>query len=97
MQRDKLGRFIYRNQVAKGNKGNTNPKWGNKNALKHGLYSTNNTALLDTKGNLCIFLSMKNVVKIPPSHFYKDYKGRFRVHDDFVEVLERLGVKLESD
>lgn len=97
LQRDELGRFIKGNQVAKGNKGNTAPKWGNKNAVKHGLYSTHNTALLDSQGNLCIFLSMNNVVRIPPSHFFKDAQGRYRIHDDFVDVLESMGVKLEGE
>lgn len=97
MQRDSLGRFIRGNQVAKGNRGNTSAKWGNKNAVKHGLYSTYNTALLDTDGNLCVFLSMNNVVRIPPSHFYRDDLGRYRVHDVFVDVLESMGVKLEGE
>lgn len=97
MERDELGRFLKGNQIAKGNKGNTMPKWGNKNAVKHGLYSTHNTALLDSRGNLCIFLSMKNIIRIPPSHFYEDEQGRYRIHDDIVDVLESLGVRLESD
>ena len=83
--------------AAKGNKGNTNPKCGNKNAVKHGLYSTHKTALLDNQGNLCIFLSMNNVIRIPSSHFYEDKQGRYRIHNDFVDVLESMGVKLESD
>lgn len=37
--RDTRGRFIKGNTIAKGNKGNTESKWGNQNALKHGIYS----------------------------------------------------------
>lgn len=97
MQRDSRGRFIKGNIIAKGNKGNTHPKWGNKNALKHGLYSTHNTALLDSQGNLCIFLSMNNVIRIPSSHFFVDEQARYRTHNDFANVLEDMGVKLEDD
>lgn len=38
-QRDANGRFVKGNSVAKGNKGNTSPKWGNLNAMKDGWYS----------------------------------------------------------
>lgn len=96
-QRDELGRFVKGNTVAKGNKGNTQPKWGNKNAIKHGLFSTHNTALIDSNGNLAIYLSMNNVIRIPPSHFYEDGQGRMRIHNDFVDLLESMGVKLEGD
>lgn len=34
MERDSLGRFLPGNQVAKGNRGNRQPKTGNKNAFK---------------------------------------------------------------
>src|SRR5690625_3992189 len=97
MSKDSLGRFLPGNQIAKGNKGNTQPKWGNRNAVKHGFYSTPNTVTLDNDGNLCIFLRMKSVVRIPPSHFYEDEQGRYRVHNSLTEPLESMGVRLEGD
>ena len=39
MERDVRGRFLPGNQVARGNRGNRQPKYGNNNAMKHGLYS----------------------------------------------------------
>lgn len=96
LQRDKLGRFINGNQVAKGNKGNTNPKWGNKNALKHGLYSTFNMAKVHSDGHLYIYLSWTNIVKVAPKHFFKDKQGRIRIHEEVATELERMGVELEE-
>lgn len=32
------GRFLPGNKIAKGNKGNRRPKYGNSNALKNGMY-----------------------------------------------------------
>lgn len=55
MERDSRGRFLPGNQVAKGNRGNRNPKNGNKNALKHGLRSSYTGLLPSQRGGLSIY------------------------------------------
>lgn len=68
MDRDFRGRFLPGNKVAKGNKGNRYPKWGNKNAVKTGEYET--IAYVNEEGCLVISKSGKPVtVMFPPKTF----------------------------
>lgn len=95
MQRDELGRFVTGNQVAKGNKGNTNPKWGNKNALKHGFFATHQLARFTKDGELEIFTSKGIAYRIAQGYFFEDEQGRIRLHDKVSNMLEKMGVKFE--
>ncbi|SEN86719.1 hypothetical protein SAMN04488134_102136 [Amphibacillus marinus] len=98
MQRDDRGRFMKGNSMAGGNKGNTLPKYGNKNAVRHGLYSTFQvvTKLTTTDEYLYIYLSRSNMIKIATSHFFIDEQGRIRIHEAVATDLERLGIELEE-
>lgn len=94
----KTGRFMKGNQFAVGNKGNRQPKYGNKNAVKHGLYATSFIAKVE-KGHLIVHVVKQTGTKsyrIPPNLFDKDETGRIWVHDDVAAVLEREGVQLEG-
>ena len=55
MERDSRGRFLPGNQVAKGNKGNRKPKYGNSNALNHGLRRGYTGLLPSQKGGVSIY------------------------------------------
>ena len=65
MERDSRGRFSPGNQVAKGNRGNRKPKYGNSNALKHGLRRGYTGLLPSRKGGVSIY---KNGVGILFGH-----------------------------
>ncbi|MDP4085796.1 MAG: hypothetical protein Q8934_14415 [Bacillota bacterium] len=97
MERDpKTGRFLLGNQIAVGNKGNRKPKWGNKNAIKHGAYGLiTPLAKVHNDGNLYIWISRKTVIKIAPEGFIKYEDGRIAIRDDIAPLLEERGVKLE--
>lgn len=75
--RDVRGRFVPGNQIAKGNKGNHNSKWGNKNARKHGFYAGIDLLEVCTDGWLHIrFINNKPVcIRIHPEAFIRDDKG----------------------
>ncbi|NRD81147.1 hypothetical protein HPT25_28045 [Bacillus sp. BRMEA1] len=98
MERDpKTGRFLPGNQAAVGNQGNRKPKWGNKNALKHGLYGiAEPMAMVQPDGNLYIWLSRSNVIKIGPEGFIQDGNGRISIRNDIAPLLEERGFKLEG-
>lgn len=93
------GRFTKGNQAAVGNRGNRNPKWGNKNAFKHGLYGVQCLAKIREDGNLQIQIGSGrggvSVYRLPPSLFRKDENGLIWVHDSVADQLESVGVRLE--
>lgn len=96
-QRDERGLFLKGNNIAAGNKGNTFPKFGNQNALKHGLFATvvQPVAFVEDSGNLYTTNGISQT-RIKPEGFYQDENGRIWVRDDVAEVLEMNGFKLES-
>jgi uncharacterized protein YjcR len=96
MDRDpKTGRFLPGNQLAVGNRGNSNPKWGNKNAMKHGLFGALPLAKVLSDGCLYIYISRKSLVKIKPDGFIKEKDGNIRIRNDLAERLEKMGIALE--
>lgn len=86
----KTGRFLPGNKSAAGNKGNTHPKWGNKNAVKHGLYATVIVPKVKEDGCLYLYKSSGGVVRIAPEGFIKD-EGGIRLRDDLWGELEKIG------
>lgn len=57
MDRDKsTGRFITGNKAAIGNRGNTNPKWKNRNAVKHGFSGAIKPCWIDNEGKLNVLM-----------------------------------------
>lgn len=96
MERDlKTGRFLPGNKAAVGNKGNTNPKFGNKNAFKHGFYATHQVARFTQDGELEIFTSKGVAYRVAQDYFFVDEQGRVRVHDKVSRMLEKMGVRFE--
>lgn len=96
MERDpETGRFLAGNKAAIGNKGNRNPKWGNKNAVKHGLFSSGPFAKVHKDGNLYIFTSRKRCIRIEPDGFFEDDEGRIRIRNDVARELEKYHVRLK--
>lgn len=69
MERDKQGRFLAGNQVAIGNKGNRRPKFGNKNAVKHGLRRRYTGLLLNRTGGLSIYKGGLYIGELPSKYF----------------------------
>ncbi|MGM7637600.1 hypothetical protein [Bacillus sp. Hm123] len=98
MERDqKTGRFLSGNKVAVGNRGNRNPKWGNKNAVKHGFYETITIMEVQDDGRLLIFQSGAGAVRINPSAYYvvnDNEKQGFAIRMNIVEYLLARGFKL---
>ncbi len=95
MERDpKTGKFLSGNKVAAGNKGNHKPKWGNKNALKHGFFQTFIFPELKDDGNLYLHKKGLDTVVIKPAGFFKDEEGKIRIRNDVAEYLEEIGFVL---
>ncbi|MED1489182.1 MULTISPECIES: hypothetical protein [Bacillus] len=95
MDRDpKTGRFLPGNKAAVGNRGNRNPKWGNKNALKHGFYGKVSLWKVQNDGNLRISQSGGLAVIIKPGGFIKDKDGSIMLRNDIVEKLREMGFVL---
>lgn len=90
MDRDAQGRFLPGNQLAKGNKGNRYPKWGNKNALKHGLYETR--VYINQAGYLVIGRGDQPPIMLPPSTFIKE-KDYFLVSPDVLQKIKNIAGK----
>jgi hypothetical protein len=91
--RDKRGRFAPGNQISAGNSGNRSPKWGNTNAVKHGLFRIKlNLYKVDPDGWLhLIMIRGESInIRIHPDKFTKDGEG-IRLHNDVVDGLEKLG------
>lgn len=84
LDRDTRGRFLPGNQVARGNKGNRQPKWGNKNAVKTGEYER--ICFVNDKGQLVIQRGLDPVLILLPSCF-TIVSGRVGVRKD---ILERI-------
>ncbi|MGG4462630.1 hypothetical protein ABEO79_00235 [Micromonospora provocatoris] len=101
MQRDQAtGRFMKGNTASIGNKGNRNPKWGNKNAVKHGLYETVILPKILDNGNLSLI--KMNPIKgfisgyiLHSSTFHIDEidKG-FWINTDVIQQLNEKGLQL---
>lgn len=90
------GRFLPGNQVAAGNRGNKKPKYANRNAEKHGLYSNYVNAREIDGGFLFIYTKRGDVMVIPPDGFFRDEQDRLRIRNDYSEILEKeFGVQLE--
>lgn len=89
--RDRLGRFAPGNQYAVGNRGNRNPKWGNRNAVKHGFYERLTIFYVDTDGWLRI-RALKGVpvrIRIPPDAYFVDEQG-VHIRQDILDRLREL-------
>lgn len=96
MERDpKTGRFLPGNQIAVGNRGNRTPKWGNKNALKHGLFQTIRFPRIMDDGWLCIYQNGVYPVKIKPGTFYEEDDGSIVIREDIAEELRKRGFVID--
>lgn len=96
MERDpKTGRFLPGNQIAVGNRGNRSPKWGNKNAVKHGFFAKYQLARFTQEGELEVFTSKGVAYRIHPDYYFIDDQDRVRLHDKVSNMLEKMGVRLE--
>lgn len=91
-QRDKLGRFIRGNTIAKGNKGNTKPKYNNQNALKHGLFANIPAIKTLEDGSLYISNGIESFSIKEAGFYIDDNKIWFR--NDVATVLEKAGFRL---
>jgi hypothetical protein len=85
------GRFVPGNKVAAGNRGNTSPKWGNKNALKHGLFESLIVPQFDKDGYLRLIQSGGLCVRISPEGYCRADDGSIGIRDDVVDELRRRG------
>lgn len=94
--RDERGLFTKGNSIAKGNRGNRYPKYGNQNSLKHGLYCRAVYALRydESSGRLFLKASGATIAEIPAEHFCID-AGQVYCSPAAVEVLKRYGIKFE--
>lgn len=94
MDRDpKTGRFLPGNKAALGNRGNTKPKWGNKNALKHGLFSAHFVPVLSKdKKILRIYISRSNFVCFHPGEWEYDQQG-IKIYGEKARFLESIGME----
>lgn len=90
------GRFLPGNQIAKKNKGNQKGKWGNRNAIKHGLFGMISPLARLYGDCLMIYITPKRWVQLGPGEFLIDDEERIRIRDDMAEILEKMGVKLEE-
>lgn len=98
MGRDpKTGQFLPGNQIAKGNKGNTNAKWGNQNALKHGLFAKVHRTIYEIKEDGTLYVNNGvNPLLIQPAG-YKVMNGRVYLRNDVAEEMQKLGYVLVAD
>lgn len=96
MDRDpRTGRFLPGNKAAQGNRGNTYPKWGNKNAIKHGLYSVRfHPVLSKDKKILHIVISKNKVVSFYPGEWKRDELGNIIIFGEKALFLESIGMEL---
>ena len=75
MERDSRGRFLPGNQVAKGNRGNRKPKYGNSNALKHGLRRGYTGLLPSREGGVSIYKNGAYLGTLPDKYFNHSEDG----------------------
>ena len=87
MERDARGRFLPGNQVARGNRGNRQPKYGNNNAMKHGLYNRYTGLLPSRSGSLSIYKNGVYLGFLRKEYFYTTDKGEIMVD---VKAVQRL-------
>lgn len=96
-QRDELGRFVKGNTVAKGNKGNTNAKWGNQNALKHGLFAKAHRTIYEIREDGTLFVNNGiTPLQIQPEG-YKVINDRVHIRNDIAEQMREMGYVLISN
>lgn len=99
MERDlKTGRFLPGNKVAVGNRGNTKPKWGNRNALKHGLYSCPPFLPMVSRCErfLTIYITVHNRVVFKPGEWERLENGTFAIYGEKAKFLESIGMELSD-
>ncbi|OKL38347.1 hypothetical protein [Domibacillus mangrovi] len=97
MQRDpETGRFLPGNQIGVGNSGNRRPKWGNKNAVKHGFYETFIAPRMQPDGSLHLYKKGAGIVAIQPEGFRQEEDGSISIRDDVAAVLDGMGFILEQ-
>lgn len=88
-ERDEFGRFLANNKAATGNKGNTLPKYGNSNALKHGLYSNplgRDNTLLYLRDKVIVILDGKPVGSLPTRYWHIENEALL-IRTDVAEIL----------
>ncbi|WP_157515414.1 hypothetical protein [Luteimonas abyssi] len=94
MNRDpKTGRFLPGNQAAKGNRGNTFPKWGNANAMKHGLFCRYPIFRIIDGFLYIVTANRCNTLCIPPGYF-TEKENEVLIHEDLIEELKKKGVQV---
>lgn len=93
-QRDYLGRFIKGNTVARGNKGNTAPKYGNQNALRHGLFAQSHRFICEIRKDGTLYVNNGITPLLIQPAGYKVINGRVHIHDDVAEEMRKLGYVL---
>lgn len=79
MERDSRGRFLPGNQVAKWNRGNRKPKYGNTNALKHGLRQRYTGLLPSRTGGLSIYKGGLYLGTLPSKYFQRLETGELLI------------------
>ncbi|MCY7110831.1 hypothetical protein MK435_08185 [Streptococcus oralis] len=87
MERDVRGRFLPGNQVARGNRGNRQPKYGNNNAMKHGLYNRYTGLLPGRSGSLSIYKNGVYLGSLHKKYYHITEKGEIMID---VQVVQRL-------
>lgn len=92
MERDpKTGRFLPGNKAAVGNRGNRKPKWGNKNAQKHGFFSSFIMPRILDDGRLLLYKRGQNPIVIRPEGFFIDEEGAIWIENNIVAKLAEMG------
>ncbi|WP_225340644.1 hypothetical protein [Lysinibacillus capsici] len=89
MQRDTKGRFLPGNTIAKGNSGNTKPKYGNQNAKKHGLFSKVLHGQEIVGDDLILYAFHKGIA-------IRFYKGEWQDHGDGFTIFGDKAEKAAS-
>lgn len=87
MERDSRGRFLPGNQVAKGNRGNRKPKYGNSNALNHGLRRGYTGLLPSQKGGVSIYKMGAYLGTLPDKYLHHSEDGALWVDYNACQYL----------
>ncbi|HEM6577781.1 hypothetical protein [Streptococcus orisratti] len=90
MDRDRFGRFLPGNQAAVGNRGNRKPKYGNNNAMKHGLYHQYTGVLHSRNGGLSIYNNGIYLGTLPEKYYHTTEAGELMI--DILAVQCLIGV-----
>lgn len=93
MERDrKTGRFMPGNKIAVGNKGNREPKWRNRNAVKHGFDSLYKECWIEDE-QLHVVNGIRNgevvVIIFAPGLFSADSDGSITLRQDYAHLFNR--------